>query len=205
MRAQCSIPINIWHPSRTLPPQELQNTSAVLDSDQDLAPLFHFMGPGGPKGPSRPQKAPEGHRRPQKAPEGTRKAPAGHRWPQETPEGTRKPQKAPEGTRRPQKAPEGPRRHQKAPEGPRKHQKAPEATRRPEKIPGPKPQAQGRRPQATGQTTGPECLLCRPAMPQADRGSQVTTGSRSQIADHRWEPIADRRSRVGGRRQRRSR
>ena len=137
MRAQCSVLIKIWHPSRTL-------------------------------------------------------------WTQETPDGPSRPQKATEGTRRPQKAPEGPRRHQKAPEGPRKHQKAPEATRRPEKIPGPKPQAQGRRPQATGQTTGPECLLCRPAMPQADRGSQVTAGSRSQIADGSRSLIADRGWGVGG-------
>ena len=50
-----------------------------------------------------------------------------------------------------------------------------------------------------------QCLPCCMVMPQADRRSQAINGSRSPIANHRWEPIADRRSQVGGRRQRRSR
>ena len=66
MRAQCSSLKKIWYPSRTLRTQELQNASAVSNSEEDLAPLSHFMGFGFPKGlpnglpeqpPGQPKKA----------------------------------------------------------------------------------------------------------------------------------------------------
>ena len=49
MRALCPIRKKIWHPSRTLWMQDLQNESAVFNSEEDLAPLSHFTGPGAPE------------------------------------------------------------------------------------------------------------------------------------------------------------
>ena len=49
MRALCSSWKKIWHPSRTLRTQELQNASAVLDSDEYLIPLSYFSDPGAPE------------------------------------------------------------------------------------------------------------------------------------------------------------
>ena len=49
MKALLSIRKKIWHPSRTLRTQELQSASAVFNSEEDLAPLSHFMGPGAPE------------------------------------------------------------------------------------------------------------------------------------------------------------
>ena len=49
MRALCSIPIKIWHPSRTLWTKELQSASAMLDSDEDLTPPSYFSDPGAPE------------------------------------------------------------------------------------------------------------------------------------------------------------
>ena len=49
-REAYSILKKIWHPSRTLRTQELQNASAVPNSEEDLTPLSHFMCFGFPKG-----------------------------------------------------------------------------------------------------------------------------------------------------------
>ena len=49
MRAQCSIPIKIWHPSHTLRTKKLQNVSAVLKLEAYLATLSHFTEPGAPE------------------------------------------------------------------------------------------------------------------------------------------------------------
>ena len=72
------------------------------------------------------------------------------------------------------------------------------------KFSGPRPQAPSRKLQVPGhrpQVPGPKHRIqasCHwPQAPQADRRSQATDGSRSPIADHRWEPIADRRSQGG--------
>ena len=39
----------IWHHSHTLQAQELQNVNTVFDSEEDLAPLSYFTGPGAPE------------------------------------------------------------------------------------------------------------------------------------------------------------
>ena len=49
MRAQCPILKNILHPSDNLQTQELQNESAVPNSEENVAPLSHFTDSGAPE------------------------------------------------------------------------------------------------------------------------------------------------------------